>query len=451
MDDPPAPKHDHRSLKFPRSFLWGAGNSAFQCEGNVKDSDWWDWERKFQDPSKWSRDAADHYNRFQADFALAKRLGHNAHRLSIEWSRIEPSEGFFDSNEIEHYKKVLKDLKDSGMSVMLTLHHFSNPLWFALLGGWTSSKAPYYFERFVKKVVPEFKDYADLWITINEPSVYVNFAYYSGDFPPGKQNHNWWKMLWAYLHMVQAHQRAYQAIHKIIPDAKVGLANAVQSFNVLHNHSVREQLAAWGLDIGGNHMIYLLTGMDTHDFLGVNYYTNQYISFNGESHVPSFLDIIETRKEITDLGWEIYPQGIFEVLMDFSDYRKPIYITENGIASTNDDRRVRFLLGYLQEVFHSIKAGAEVKGYFYWSLLDNMELHRGFDPRFGLIEVDFKTQKRTIRPSAFVYKDIIKNNGIPHYLLRLLGHSMNVEDVLASNEIDVSELHEHLLEDKKSL
>lgn len=450
MDTAPIAKHEHRTLKFPDRFLWGAGNSAFQCEGNVRDSDWWEWERKFQSPSKWSKDASDHYNRYEEDFDLAKRLGHNAHRLSLEWSRIEPAEGMFNLVAIEHYQKVLQALKERGIKVMLSLHHFSNPLWFARLGGWTNPKSVDFFERFVRRVVPDIKDQVDFWITINEPSVYVNFAYYSGDFPPGKQNHNWWKMIWAYLHMAQAHKRAYRTIHEIIPHAKVGLANAVQSFNVLHNHSVREHLGAWGLDIGGNHLIYLFTGKNTHDFLGVNYYTNQYVSFNGKAHIPGFLDITQTDKEVSDMGWEIYPQGIFEVLMDFSDYHKPIYITENGIASTNDDRRVRFLINYLQEVFHATRAGADVRGYFYWSLLDNMELHRGFDPRFGLIEVDFKTQKRTIRPSAFVYKDIIKNNGIPHYLLRLLGHSMNVEDVFASNEINIAELHEHLMADKNS-
>lgn len=420
-------KHDHTTLKFPEGFLWGAATSAFQVEGNIKDSDWWEWEQKAQPENFRSGKAADQYNRYEEDFTLAKDLGHNSHRLSLEWSRIEPREGEFDPSEIEHYKQVLKSLKDKGLTVMLTLHHFTNPAWFAHKGGWTSGKSVYYFERFVSRVVPELSDYVDLWITINEPAVYTFLAYSTKDFPPQKKSY--WLMLKVFYNMAQAHKKAYQVIHNIKKGSQVGFANSVQSFDIFHNHSLLEHLTEWVSDIATNHLFFKLTGK-THDFIGLNYYTNQYISLNGDSRLPSFVDVQVTKKEVSDLGWEIYPEGIFEVITDFSDYHLPIYITENGIASKNDDRRVRFLLSYLKEIYHAIQIGIDVKGYFYWSLLDNMELHRGFNPKFGLIEVDFETQKRTPKPSSFVYKEIIKNNGIPHYLLKLLGHGIQVEEVI---------------------
>lgn len=426
--DVPEPKHDHDSLIFPEGFLWGAGSSAFQTEGDNFNTDWWEWEQTNQPPEKRSGKAVDQYHLYEQDYDMAKSLGHNSHRLGIEWARIEPKEGEFDESAIEHYKQVLKSLKDRGFTVMLTLHHFSNPNWFVKKGGWTSLKAPYYFERFVKKIVPEIKEYVDLWITINEPNLYAALAYKTGEFPPQKDSVP--KMLLVYWQMAQAHKKAYKAIHKIIPQAKVGITHHTTSFDVYHRHSILENMAMWGADIYANHLFYLLTGKSSHDFIGINYYKNYYISFNGNRKFPSLVDITTTKKEISDLGWEVYPEGIFDVIMDYSDYHLPIYITENGIASTNDDRRVRFILNYLKEIYHAIAAGVDVKGYFYWSLTDNMELAKGFEPRFGLAEVDYKTMKRTPRPSAYVYKEIIENNGIPHRLLKLLGHGLDVEKEL---------------------
>lgn len=428
MPGKPKPRHDHHTLKFPQEFLWGAATSSHQVEGNNFYNDWWDWEQKHQPPSKRSGKADNQYNLYEKDFDLARSFSHNAHRLSIEWSRIEPVEGKFNPLEIEHYKKVLQSLKKRGFKVMLTLHHFTSPLWFTKKGGWESLLAPYYFERFVKKIVPEIKDYVDLWVTINEPGVYTYQSYINGVWPPQKKSPiSAVKVTW---NMARAHKRAYKIIHRLIPKAQVGIAHNVLTYDAYHHHSFREMLSQFGLDVGTNHLIYKLTTKDTHDFIGLNYYFNEYISFNGDSRFPSVVNIATTKKETTDLGWEIFPQGIFDILVDFSDYHKPIYITENGLASTNDDRRCRFLISYLQEIYHAIAAGVDVRGYFHWSLIDNFEWSDGFDPRFGLIEVDYATERRTPRPSAFVYKHIIENNGIPHKLLMFLGHSIKAKEVL---------------------
>ena len=425
----PKAKHDHSTLKFPDNFLWGTATSAHQVEGNNIFSDWWEWEQEKQPEEKRSKEAADHYNRFEEDFTLAKQLNLNAHRLSLEWSRIEPQEGVFDEASIEHYRTVLKSLKEKGFTVMLTLHHFTNPVWFSRKGGWSSFRSPGYFERFIKKVIPALKDYVDFWVTINEPNVYVYNSYLAGTWPPQKKSFlESLKVLW---NMARAHKKAYKAIHKLAPGAKVGVACNIVSFDSYHHHSILESLAVWAADSYGNHLFYLLTGKGYHDFLGLNYYFNHYFSFNGEqARLPSIVDITTTKKEVTDMGWEIYPEGIFDVLMDFSDYHLPIYVTENGLASTNDDRRCRFLISYLKEIYHAIQAGADVRGYFHWSLIDNFEWADGFTPRFGLIEVDFQTQKRLPRPSAYVYSQIASDNGISHSLLRFIGHTVNAKEVL---------------------
>lgn len=428
-DDPPNPQHDHVTIEFPKDFLWGAATSAHQVEGNNILNDWWEWEQRVQPFDLHSGQTADQYNRYEEDFTLAKELDHKAHRLSIEWSRIEPEEGKFSEQAIEHYKKVLKSLKDKGFTVMLTLHHFTNPLWLSKIGGWENLKTPFYFERFVKKIVPEIKEYVDLWITINEPGVYTYMSYMQGQWPPQKKSYFSGAM--AAWNMARAHKRAYRAIKNLSPTKQVGIANVVLSFDNYHHHSLKESIAVLLMDWIGNHWFYRLTGIKYHDFLGLNYYMNYYLSFNGEkTRLPSLIDINTTKKDVSDMGWEIYPEGIFDVLMDFSDYHKPIYITENGLASTNDDRRVRFLLSYLKEIYHAIQAGVNVRGYFYWSLIDNFEWAWGFTPRFGLIGIDYKTQKRTPRPSAYVYQAIIQKNGIPHRLLRLLGHTVRVEEVI---------------------
>ncbi len=423
----PPPRHDHQPLKFPEGFLWGAATSSHQVEGNNKNNDWWEWEQTRPEKMR-SGLAADQYNRYAEDFSLAKKLGHNAHRLSIEWSRIEPEPGWFNQEEIDHYVDVLKDLKSKGFTVMLTLHHFTNPLWLSKVGAWENSKTPVYFNNFVAKVVPIFKDYVDLWITINEPGVLVFCDYVLTKWPPQKKSKL--ALLKATKNLARAHKMAYTTIHELVPNAQVGFANNVSSFESFHKHSIREKAYEWFLDIITDHLFYKATGMEYHDFLGVNYYFNEYISFNGNARLPNIVDIATTKKATSDLGWEIYPEGIFNVLVDLSDYHKPIYITENGLASTNDDRRCRFLISYLQQIYHAMASGCHVKGYFHWSLLDNFEWSDGFDPRFGLIEVDYETQKRTPRPSAYVYQKVIEANGIPHELLKFLGHSIDAKDVL---------------------
>lgn len=415
----PKEKHEHEMLKFPEGFLWGTATSAHQVEGNNINSDWWEWEKgKIEDLR--SGIGANQYELFQEDFKLLKDLSQNAHRLSIEWARIEPKEGIFDIGEIAHYTKMLKKLKSLNVKVFLTLWHFTLPKWVADRGGWENPKTADFFERFIKTIIPELKDYVDFWITLNEPGVYVYMSYLKGVWPPQKKSK--WKTIRAFFNLASAHKKAYALIHKLIPGAKVGLANNIQSFLETHKHSLIELLSIFFSDIINNHSFYYLTS-GFHDFLGINYYFHHRVQKAAENPIE------DESHEVSDLGWEIYPEGIFDVLMDLKNHL-PIYITECGIASTNDDRRTRFLIHYIQEIYRAIQSGVNIKGFFYWSLIDNFEWDKGFAARFGLIEINYENQKRTIRPSAYVYSEIIKQNGIPHELLKLLGHRIRVDEVL---------------------
>lgn len=425
----PKEHHAHDLLEFPEGFLWGAATSSHQVEGNNINNDWWAWEQK-REPKFRSGKACDQYNKYEEDFELAKSLNHNAHRLSIEWSRIEPKEGEFDSKEIEHYKQVLKSLKDKKMKVMLTLWHFTLPKWVADKGGWKTAKTVGYFERFVKRIAPELAEYVDFWVTINEPGVYVYQLYIIKNWPGGEKS--FFNPFKSVLNIASAHKKVYKYLHQNYPSKPVGIANNVESLEPYHKHSILEQGAVMLTDLVANHSFYFLT-KGTHDFLGLNYYFHNRINA-GEGFLPELVDVSKLSRDISDLGWEVYPEGIFDVLADLSDH-VPIYITECGIASTNDDRRNRFLITYLSEVFRAIKSGINVKGFFYWSLIDNFEWHMGFDPRFGLIEVEYPSLKRKPRPSALVYADIIAHNGIPHALLRFIGHTVKAEDVLKHEEI----------------
>ena len=428
----PKAKHNHATLKFPEGFLWGAATSGHQVEGNNTDSDWWAWEQKHRPPEERSGEADDQYNRYREDFQMAKDLGHNAHRLSIEWSRIEPEEGQFSQDAIDHYREVLKDLKDKEFEVMLTLNHFTIPEWLAKKGGFESFSFPRYYMRFLKKIIPEYKEYVNLWLTFNEPGSIAWMSYLYGLWPPSKRS--FISAAKVYFNLARAHKRAYRYIHRVEPKAMVGVTTNINSFEEFHNHRIWELLSVWSSDLVANHLFYILTGKKTHDFLGFDYYFNWYITSASGVHIPKRFDVIAAKKNMSDLGWEIRPEGIFDVLMDFSDFGKPVYITENGLASTNDDRRCRFLVAYLQEIYHAISAGVDVRGYFHWSLIDNFEWADGFEPRFGLVEVNYSNQKRTPRPSAYVYKDIIEHDGIPHYLLKFIGHTVEADDVLKNRD-----------------
>lgn len=410
--------------KFPHGFLWGAATSSHQVEGGTFNNwseweknnaerlakeagkKWQDWQQKrfpemFEAGNYISGKACDHYNRFEEDFDLAKEGGHNAHRFSIEWSRIEPEEGKFDEKEIEHYRKVLLALRERELEPFVTLWHWANPVWLEKKGGCENKKFPFYFARYVKYVCEQLKNDVKFWITINEPTSVIAAAYCVGIWPPQKKNILvGWKL---FKKFAKIHVEAYKTIHSVSKDAQVGFANVLHSFVPYRKNSWLDKASVFvGKYISNKKMLNLTRGYN--DFLTVQYYFHNRFKFPGKVHLGD--------KPVSDLNWEIYPEGIYHILGWLKGYNLPIYITENGLADRDDTRREKFVKDHLFWIQKAIQEGADVRGYFYWSLLDNFEWDKGLWPRFGLIEIDYKTLERKPRQSFYAYKKIIENNGL---------------------------------------
>lgn len=386
-----------------QSFLYGAAMSAHQVEGDNVHNDWWDWEKRTPGVER-SGKAVDHYNRYREDFALAKQLGHNAHRLSIEWSRIEPAREQWNESAVQHYRDVLEELHRLDIKTFVTLHHFTNPLWFARSGGWTHAQAPEIFERYVRYVAQHLGDLVDFWITVNEPMVYATKSYWYKDWPPAKRSLG--GMLRVIKHMARAHVAAYHTLHSVKPGALVGVAKHLIAYLPEHHRQLDDRFVVGFMDWWFNHRWYRLTG-GTHDFIGVNFY------FTTEKIVSVFPPSVRDAPwegPVSDMNWPIRPEGLTHVLLHMRRYEKPIYITENGLADADDSHRADFIRSHLRAVEKAQDQGADVRGYLYWSLLDNFEWADEFTPRFGLVEVDYKTMKRTPRKSAYVYKAIIEQS-----------------------------------------
>ena len=420
--------------KFPEKFWWGSSTSAHQIEGD-NNNDWTGWERSesriqnLESRDLNSRDfisgiACDSFNHYQEDFDISKQLNQNAHRFSIEWSRIEPEEGRFDSRAMQHYVDVVNSLRDRGIEPIITLWHFTNPVWFAQKQGFLNIDSTKHFTRYVKYVVENLKDKVSLWITFNEATtVYSSFSYLNGTWPP--QDKSLLRMMRVNRNIILAHISAYKEI-KSIYHSPLGLLNSSWS-NTKHiqnqqndtSHNVRVGVAENIAFVpAGNKFYHRFLGkiynyyrnfyfwtkaFPYYDFIGLNYY-------NVDRHVAGSFDSLPKQEVAPEMNWEIYPEGLYRLLLNFKRFNKPIFITENGIADKSDQKRYKFIKDHLYWIWRAIQDGIDVKGYLYWSLLDNFEWHHGFIPRFGLVDVDYKTFERHIRPSALEYAKICITN-----------------------------------------
>lgn len=396
-------------LKFPENFLWGTATAAHQVEGDNTNSDWWHWEKRLKRIEN-SGIACDHYHLYKKDFALAKNfLNNNAHRLSIEWARIEPKEGQFNPKEINHYVSVLKELKRLKMVTVVTLHHFTNPQWFALKGGWTKPKNIKYFERYIWLCTEEFRDLIDYWIVINEPNGYVAMSFLQGFWPPQKKS---LKLgLRVFLNLAKAHKKAYRIIHKNVPDSKV--SSSIHTIFFKHKNTLTKTMAYLSSFIVNRSFLSLTKGAN--DFAAINYYA---------MHLSELKDLFIKRPrpadaekiilgKRNDLGWPIYPQGIYEVVKEvWERYHLPILITENGVAYKNDSKRARYIIDHLFWIERAIEEGVNVKGYIHWTLMDNFEWRLGRKAKFGLFETKYSNLERVPRKSAYIYGKICKDNAI---------------------------------------
>ena len=415
----------HQTLPFPDNFFWGTSTSSHQIEGGNDNNDWWEWEMSSKKRFH-SQQACHSYELYEKDIEIMESLGMKAYRFSLEWSRIEPKPGEWNSDAINHYRRQIALLNKKNIKPFVTLHHFTNPIWFKDMGGWKNKKSSQYYLRYVEYVVSRLGDLVDYWITINEPLVYSIHSYLVGVWPP--EAHSYLSAFRVYRHFIKSHRRAYQLIHRIYSKEnwhkpKVGFSNNSVSLYSYQIHSLRSWIFIRISDWIWNHSFYAFT-KKTHDFVGINYYFHYRLKSIHFKALRFFVEARNEHREMSQVGWEVYPQGIFDVLIDMKRYQLPIFITENGIATSNESKRARYLIAYIKEVYHAIQAGAKVKGYFYWSLLDNFEWEKGYKPRFGLVEVNFKDFTRSMRRAAEIYSKITKTNSLPHSLLKYLGHSV---------------------------
>ncbi|MEA1963086.1 MAG: glycoside hydrolase family 1 protein [Patescibacteria group bacterium] len=402
-------ENNQKKLKFPDNFLWGTSTSAYQVEGGIT-NDWSEWEKKRVKSKKFKSKklnpddyicgkACDSYNRYEEDLDLAKSLNTNAVRFGIEWARIEPKKGTWDIAEIKHYARVLAAAKKRGLKTVVTLWHWTNPVWLAKTGGWANKTAVEDYLKYVDLIINELGGNIDYWVTLNEPMLLATYGYFFGYFPPNK--HSFFKFRKADKNLISAHIGAYKKIHKYFPNAQVSITNLSNYFETNRKwffpEIILKKIAAY---YGINKFFNKINNYI--DYIGVDYYRKITITF-----MPPF---IKRKKNITDMGWEIYPEGIHHILKCLNRFKKPIIILENGLADASDDKRAEFIKKHLYFVYKAIEEGVNVKGYFYWSLLDNFEWDKGYAPKFGLFAVDRKTFERKARPSAEVYRDICKMN-----------------------------------------
>ena len=417
----PASVSADRTKAFPAKFLWGCATAGHQVEGNNTNSDLWSVEHMpesmFKEPSG---DACDHYHLYPQDIAMLADLGFNTYRFSLEWSRIEPEEGFFSNAELEHYRRMLATCREHNLTTLLTYSHFSLPRWFAVKGGWQNPAAADLYARFCEKATKHLGDLVGYASTFNEPDIpqllnWINL--------PATQGASLAEMLHGNLAKVRkqmnapeyasfflgdgkktrdgllaAHHKGKAAMKSIRSDMPVGFNLAMMDDQPAPQDShVAEKRA----DVYGP----WLEVAKQCDYLGVQTYSRAIV---GKKDLPP-----PKGAEVTQVGWEFYPECVEGVVRYAGkETGVPILVTENGIATRDDSRRVEYVQRALTGLKRAIDDGVDVRGYVAWSLLDNFEWMSGFEPKFGIVAVDRATQRRTIKPSAAVLGNIAGRNSL---------------------------------------
>lgn len=409
------------SGKFPKRFLWGAATAAHQVEGG-NHNQWTVWELEnaralamqaeyqltelpawnevktiAKHPANYvSGSAVDHFNRYKEDFDLLKKMNMNAYRFSVEWSRIEPEEGTWNPEAIEHYKRYIAELKRREIEPVMTLFHFSLPVWFSEMGGFEKRANVKYFIRFVEKILTEIGAQIRYVITINEPEIYATQSYLEGRWPPGVRSKvRTWRVL---QNLAYAHKQAADVIHRLSRRYEVSIAK-----NSTYVYAGDD---SWLSQYSTAVMQYVLDDYFLKkvakqcDFLGVNFYFANRV-YGYRVHNP------ETA--VSDMGWDASPETLqFALERLYEKYDLPILITENGIADASDELRKQWLSQTIVAMKLALQRGVPLIGYLHWSLLDNFEWAYGKWPRFGLIHVNYRTMERTIRPSGKWLASVIK-------------------------------------------
>ena len=407
---------------FPDDFQWGVATSAFQLEGSPN-ADWSAWDPVLGDIPR----ITNHYALFREDLKLLKDLGVNSYRFSLEWSRIEPRPGVWDEEAIAHYQEIIDILHGYNIDPMVTLHHFTHPRWFLERTPWHRSASREKFLRYTEMMVSTLRNVRD-WITFNEPYVILIGGYLDGCTPPGLRDVP--RSLVALKNIFTCHGKAYDIIHHYVPDARVSIAHNMSVFAPWKKWNPLDRLLRNRANFFYNHSIInaFKTGVfvikfpfmrpveievpikDKLDFFGVNYYTRIHLRFNPFKKMGVELRHLDIDGHgLTNLGWEIHPRGLAKVLRYASRLNMPLVITENGIATHDTEEKVKYMKRHVDVIERCLKDGLDVRGYYYWTLIDNYEWLQGLDARFGLYHVNFKTLKRTPTSAASYYSYLIQS------------------------------------------
>lgn len=429
------------SLPFPDGFIWGTATSGHQIEGGNDASNWWAWERERQSPARQqSGRSVDYWNRYEEDHALMARLGYRAFRLGVEWARVEPARGKIDEEALRRYTDILASLRAHGIGICLTLNHWVLPQWVVRQGDWLNPRTLDDLVRFAGVVAERLGEFPDWWITLNEPMVSTMAGNLLAHFPP--QRRSWRAFRRTVAAHLEAHARLYELIHRHVPAApgggptQVGVAKAypwVEPWGSPGLDGLYERVAAklfrllsygaWDRSImtGRRHVLF---GGDvvpelrgSYDFCGINYYTR--LSLKRASGPGSRYGVTEKQAPPgiarSDMGWQVYPEGLAAVVRHvWQRFRKPIVITENGIADAADSQRPAYIVRHLAAVHRVLAEGIPVQGYFHWSFVDNFEWREGYSKKFGLVQVDVSDPRLERRPrrSAQLYSEIVRANAI---------------------------------------
>lgn len=409
-------KQDENTEVFPKHFFWGASTASHQVEGG-NNNQWTVWELaharelaqtahqrlswlprwyaikdQAEEPENYvSGEGVEHYSRYKEDFKLLGELNLNAFRFSVEWSRIEPQEGKWDQEALTHYKEYIAELRRLKIEPFLNLWHWTNPIWFEEKGGFEKRSNLKYFERFVEKVSKELFDDVEYVLTLNEPNNYMSFGYLIGDWPPQKKNPL--LAIRVYWNLVLAHRVAYKTIKKIKPSVKVGAALNLANIQAKRPHNIFDEMSTKWMRYFWNWWFTKRINK-SQDFIGINYYFSDYYTGMGKRRNP--------KVPLNDVGFYMEPEGLYPLLIrTWSRFKKPMFITENGLADGEDEYRRWWIEETIVAMEKAISEGVDLRGYFHWSLLDNFEWSFGWWPKYGLVKVDrAHGMKRTIRPSA---------------------------------------------------
>ena len=402
--------------------LLGTATAATQIEGGDENNNWARFaaEGKVEDGTSPVR-ADDHWNRWKEDIDLMSQLGMQIYRFGIEWSRIEPEQGKFDPKALEHYREEISYMKGKGIRPMLTLHHFTNPLWFEDMGAFEHPDSPDIFMHFVEKVITALGDLVEDYITINEPNVYCLNSLFYGIWPPERKSMG--SFIKGFSNLTACHIRAYEYIHTKRREMGfnktcVSFANHLRIFEPENPknplHCLFSSLTDWLFQ--GAITKAMMTGKCTfpvgkrprvkpgkyYDFIGINYYSR--------STVSGLADGVRKDCAKNDLGWEIYHQGLIDLANGlYAKYKAPVYVTENGTCDNTDAFRPLFLYDQLKLISETDNP---IERYYHWSFTDNFEWREGESARFGIVHVDYENQQRTVKPSGQLYADIIRNGGV---------------------------------------